>query len=489
MKLGLELLAVPKRSGRKAISNHGTTQYIPYTAYAMKRENIEDEGLTEGLREKYNYLKYIKTVNERPHPVLRDYQVADVRFILDVDHPLVANEMRLGKTLTTCFALKEMGMKALVVAPSSVLYQWQDECFKAGLVSTVAQGTPKKRSKAYTAEVDVVMVSYESMRNDMKLIQDGRFEVLVADEVHRIGNHKTKAHKTLVEIGRKMHKRIGLTGTPIYGEASRLYGVLRFIYPEYFTSYWGFVERYLNVIEGYWGNEIKGFSPHMRPELEEMMANFMIQRKQVDHMDWLQKPSEYITYVEMSRDLKKQYKTLWDTMELEEREWDARLPVNLIELLGRLTLEAKIDMLYDILVESEPTIIFLTRTSYVGDLNTNLIHMGYDVYGLHGEMTQAQKQLNMQGFQNSDNPRRVIVCNIRSAGTGTTLSSASRTIFMEQSWVPEENQQAAQRMTGGDGAKAIYRLHVESTIDDYVRDVVDGKKEYNDVINEMRRKY
>lgn len=489
MSLGLEMLALPSKNGRQGLKYERGKQYVPYTTHAMLNERIEDELLKEELRKKYYKLRAVKTTDGLEHDILRDYQVADVQFILDVDHPLVANEMRLGKTLTTCFALKALGMKALVVAPASVLHQWEEECHKAGLLTAVAQGTPKKREKAYQSEVDVVMVSYESVRNDQKLVESGRFEVLVCDEVHRIGNHKTKAHKVIVEIGSKMFKRIGLTGTPIFGEATRLYGVLRFIYPEYFTSYWGFVGRYLNVIEGFWGNEIKGFNPKMRPELEEMMGNFMIQRKQVDHLHWLQKPSEYRIKVDPPTKWRKTYERLYETMELEEREWDAQSPIVLHGLLGRLTLEAKMDMLEDIMVDAEPTIVFLNRSSYITELNDRMKKMGYDVYELYGDLTPKAKKLNIELFQKSDNPRRVIICNIKSAGTGVTLSSATRTVFLEQSWVPEENQQAQERMTGGEAAKAIYRLHVPDTIDDDVQDVVDGKKTYNDVVNNMRRKF
>ena len=489
MKLGLELLAVPNRPGRKGIGQSGNKTLIPMTMYGMKAEDIDSDEYRDALREKYARLRQMKAHDGNTHDVLRDYQVADVDFILNVDHPLVANEMRLGKTLTTCFALKELNMKTLVVAPASVLFQWQEECHKAGLIAVICAGTPKKREAAYMSEVDVVIVSYESMRNDMVLIKQAGFEVLVADEVHRIGNHKTKAHKVLVDIGAQMYKRIGLTGTPIYGKADRLYGVLRFIYPNFFRSYWGFVERYLNVIEGYWGNEIAGFSPARRPELEEMMANFMIQRKQVDHMEWLQKPSEYRINVPLVGKRKKEYKELYETMELEEREWDAQSPVVLLGMLGKLTLEAKLDMLEDILVEPEPTIIFLTRSSYIPAIKDVLAKLNYPSFELHGKLSAEDKMLNVQAFQHSSMDNRVIICNIKSAGTGVTLSTASRTIFLEESWVPEENQQAAQRMTGGEGAKAIYHLHVPDSVDDYVRDVVTGKKTHNDVINEMRRKF
>lgn len=492
MALGLDVLKVPNRKGISPLGEEQGRAIIPMTMYGIARDlesTPEVEGLKDELRQKYKLLKATKEYENLEHPVLRNYQVADVGFILAVDHPLVANEMRLGKTLTTCFALKELGMKALVVAPASVLHQWADEAYKAGLTSGVAQGTPKKREKAYLAETDIVLVSYESMRNDKDLIKAGRFEVLVADEVHRIGNHKTKAHKVLVEIGSGMYKRIGLTGTPIYGDVTRLYGVLRFIYPKFFRSYWGFVNRYLNVIEGYWGNEINGFNPKRQPELEELMANFMIQRKQVDHLHWLSKPIRYDVPVQMTRKERKDYNELWETMELEERDWDAQMPLVLEGMLQKLTLEAKIREVEDILVEGEPTILFVKHSSYIPELVNKLLGMGYSVYELHGTMTPSAKKRNIIAFQNSQSERRVIVCNITSAGTGVTLSSATRTIFLEQSWIPEENKQAAERMTGGEAAKALYYLHVEDSVDEKVIEVVTGKKTRHDVINEMRRKF
>lgn len=64
---------------------------------------------------------------------------------------------------------------------------------------------------------------------------------------------------------------------------------------------------------------------------------------------------------------------------------------------------------------------------------------------LTGDNSPAERQQAVDAFQN-DPAVRVFIGQIQAAGTGLTLTAASDALFVESSWTPSDNQQAAMRI-------------------------------------------
>jgi TATA-binding protein-associated factor len=62
-------------------------------------------------------------------------------------------------------------------------------------------------------QIDLVISSYEVIRNDIDFLKDNIFNYCVLDEGHIIKNSKTKVSKAVKQI--RANHRLILTGTPI----------------------------------------------------------------------------------------------------------------------------------------------------------------------------------------------------------------------------------------------------------------------------------
>ena len=75
---------------------------------------------------------------------------------------------------------------------------------------------------------------------------------------------------------------------------------------------------------------------------------------------------------------------------------------------------------------------------------------------------------------------KVFLGGMKSAGVGITLTSASNVLFIDYSWVPADHDQAADRIHRiGQKAKnvTIYQLFAQNTIDSYMQETLEKKKD------------
>lgn len=192
--------------------------------------------------------------------------------------------------------LKGLVKKTLVICPSSLKYQWQQEVDKfTDHKAMVIDGTPKQREQqlqewASTDEYFFAVINYELVRNDIELLQSIPFDIIVCDEVHRIKNWASKTSQALKLLDAPY--KFGLTGTPVQNKPEELYNIMDFIDPKILGNIWAFRKRYVvtgekfgqrNVVIGYKRlDELrKRVAPHMlrrmkkdvAPELPEMIFN------------------------------------------------------------------------------------------------------------------------------------------------------------------------------------------------------------------------
>ena len=111
---------------------------------------------------------------------LRPYQLTGFRWLKMLsDYQLggiLADEMGLGKTIQTITYLlsekqNDPSMKALIIVPASLVYNWYQECkqFAPELKVQVVNAGKDKRAEQLATEADVYVTSYQSFRQDEKL--------------------------------------------------------------------------------------------------------------------------------------------------------------------------------------------------------------------------------------------------------------------------------------------------------------------------------
>ncbi|MCL1878469.1 MAG: SNF2 helicase associated domain-containing protein, partial [Defluviitaleaceae bacterium] len=214
--------------------------------------------------------------------ILREYQKTGFRWLKTLAHygfgGILADDMGLGKTLQiiTLIASGAPGESkqkpAIVVAPTSVLYNWENEIakFAPQLKSLVVSGVAEKRHELLkTDDIDVFITTYDMLKRDVPFYRDMEFSYVVADEAQNIKNPATKAAKSLKSLNGRV--RFALTGTPIENTLSELWSIFDFIMPGYLFGASRFSRIYEIPI-------LKGDDKNAAEKLRKQIAPFVLRR-------------------------------------------------------------------------------------------------------------------------------------------------------------------------------------------------------------------
>lgn len=474
--------------------------------YKLKpSEELKEYGKRKSsLRSKMLEMKKV-SFNATPKRLegLRPYQKSDVHFIAQLLNVGIFSEQRTGKSVVTLKAIESEGWeKVIIVCPASLVLNWKREVETwTQYEPLLLKGGKKQRLEKYNdfSTQKVLIISYETLRNDIEhLLKIKDKFCLVADEVHRIRNYKSLQSKALFSLGRLAYKRLALTGTPSVNEGSDVFGILHFLYPEKFPSYWQFVERYFKIWKAPWGaREVKGYK--RKEELQEILDVISVQRKRSEVMSWIPKKVYQTIEVEMDAKQSKVYKDMLDTFIVEE---EGEIKVDAPSVLAQLTRLRQLCLSPDLLGLNAPSakekalmewlddnpnesvVVFSNFTSYLKRLSEKI----EGCVLLHGEMSSEQKQHSVNQIQSGK--AKVLLANIISGGTGFTIDKAETVIFLDRDYVPSNNAQAEDRIVPtteqNNHSCTIIDIVVADTVDSKIQKILKDKKSVTEAINNYR---
>jgi len=470
--------------------------------WCEKLEPLKEKLLNERkTAQNIKYAENVKKIDER----LRPYQQVDVEFLARRTNAGVFNEQRTGKTPTTLITVRDDD-KIFIVCPAGLKLNWKNE-IKIWLNRDdvyVIKGTPEQRKQIYTnwcaKKQGILVVSYETLRTDLtwleKLLKTGF--TLIADEVHRVRNYQTKQSKALYRLRKFAKKVYALTGTPAVNHPSDVFGILKLLRPDKFTSYWSFVDRYFETKAGYWQDKVVlSLKKDRKEEFSNLLADISVNRKRKDVMKWIPKVTRHTIPLEFDKNQEKYYNKAVQEMLLGDEK---DIP-NALALLTRLRQICSDPQLLGIEAESpktkfikeflndnnESVIIFSSFTSYLISLNRMLDNSVL----LTGQQTQAEKDANIKAFQSGK--ARVLLANIKAGGVGFTLDKADTTIFLDRSYNPVDNDQAADRFIPTRqnkryGAKQIIDLVINGSIENNINKLLEKKQNIISYVNDYSKK-
>jgi SNF2 family DNA or RNA helicase len=454
-----------------------------YTASDVWEHTQDEEmlGLIKQEQAKYKQIKNIKSKDDIVGDErLRPYQRVDVEMIKQ--HPSVAifNEQRTGKTPTILLATKPLLGKGIVVCPSSLKLNWKSE-YENWLNRTdaeVVSGTPKKRAATYdrfvNGDTNFMIMSYETLRQDLtRLLPSFTFDVLIVDEAHRLRNYLSKQSISLYYLGKKAKHIYPMTGTPAVNHPSDVFGILKLLQPNKFTSYWQFVERYFGYVEGRFGRDLLDLKKDKVDEFTELLDMYSTQRKRSEVMKWIPKIHKRPVFLELGPKQKKHYDQI-----IKEFSYGENIIPNVIAQLTRLRQvcldpallqldgeSPKTHFLLEFLEDNDgKVIVFSVFSSFLKKLKEIIPNSEL----LIGEMNEEQKSAAVYNIQYGNT--RVLLSNIQVGGTGWTLDNVDTVIFTDRSFNPVDNDQAADRFIPTNpntiyGAKQIIDLVMDNTIE------------------------
>lgn len=176
---------------------------------------------------------------------------------------ILADEVGLGKTIEAGIVLSqywaERKRRILIVAPSSLRQQWQQELSeKFALPSRLLDGANKHELLQPQAgpPQQILICSYEFVLRHLDDLSR-HWDVVVADEAHRLRSHwkpDAKIAQAAALVMQSAGKSVLLTATPLQNRLEELYGLVSVFDPNFFHSIEGFKERYVDDPGGY-GND------------------------------------------------------------------------------------------------------------------------------------------------------------------------------------------------------------------------------------------
>ncbi|MCL2420889.1 MAG: SNF2-related protein, partial [Defluviitaleaceae bacterium] len=271
--------------------------------------------------------------------VLRPYQKTGYRWLKNMVDcgfgGILADDMGLGKTLQVLALLLSSDLTthpALVVAPTSLIYNWAAEIkkFAPKLTYAVVTGNPEKRLDILmTPGVEVFITTYDSMKRDIEIYQQSKYTFVIADEAQNIKNPATKAAKLIKTI--EADHRIALTGTPIENTLIELWSLFDFVMPGYLHSARKFAKLYEVPIT-------KEDNKEKAAQLKEQIAPFIMRRLKSSVLSELPPKTETTLMAEMLPEQQRIYTAhLMETRdELKELLSEGPLKGGRLQILARL---------------------------------------------------------------------------------------------------------------------------------------------------------
>lgn len=216
-----------------------------YYAHELQRSYANDHvGKLAGLL-------FDAQVEPKPHQIDAALFALQTPFLPGV---ILADEVGLGKTIEAGIVISqywaERKRDILIIAPSSLRQQWQQELHEKFLIPSELLDTKSKDkllSAASNRSPVVLICSYEFvLRHEQSLLK--AWDLVVADEAHRLRNYwngKAKVSEAVAHLVAGASKTILLTATPLQNRLEELYGLVSVFSPDYFYSLDAFRERYI----------------------------------------------------------------------------------------------------------------------------------------------------------------------------------------------------------------------------------------------------
>ena len=421
-----------------------------------------------------------EAVPEAPLPAdltatLRSYQRAGVDwlcFLRDAGlGALLADDMGLGKTLQTLCAVRG---RTLIVAPKSVVHNWQAETarFRPSLRTALYQG-PKR---AIDAGADVTITSYAILRLDAERLARESWDTVVLDEAQAIKNPDSQVARAAFALQGKF--LVALTGTPLENRLEELWSILYFSHRGLLPGRSQFRDRYAAPIEQGDRERLAALRQKTKP--------FILRRLKRDVLPELPPRTDMILEVELDPAEREVYAavraaTLRDVI-AKLQEGGSVLPA--LEALLRLRqaachpslvpgqqaassskIEALLENLEQAAAEGHKALVFSQWTSFLDLVEPHLEAANLRFNRLDGSTNDRPSVV--ASFQSESGPP-VLLTSLKAGGTGLNLTAADHVFLLDPWWNPAVEDQAADRAhrIGQEKPVMVYRLIAKDTVEE-----------------------
>jgi len=467
--------------------------------------------------------------------VLRPYQLEGARWLVRHYHELMgaclADDMGLGKTLQTItvllYAKERLGaaagaeaafkssepapqldlfsapaadeeflqpLRALVVLPASLVFNWRNELERFAPSLTVETHTGQGRTKdaRILRRFDVLLTTYQTALRDQAVLEQIDFGYIVLDESQQIKNRQSKVFKSLNELNAT--HRISLSGTPIENSLSDLWSQMQFINPGLLRHYAFFKKAFITPIEMH-DDERK------KEQLRKLVTPHLLRRTKAQVAPDLPELDVQVFYCEMTRAQRKAY-------ELEKSAArnallgnfapnDGQYKLRVVQTLTRLRQLANHPVLMDedydkdagkfgevleqwdtIRRAGHKVLIFSSMVRHLELFREKLLAANEPHAWITGSVNAKTRAAEVDRFQ-TDPAVQTFFISIKAGGTGLNLTAADYVFILDPWWNPTIEDQAIARAhrIGREGNVFARKYLTKDTIEEKINKLQRRKKQ------------
>ncbi|MFI8980631.1 DEAD/DEAH box helicase [Ectopseudomonas khazarica] len=413
---------------------------------------------------------------------------------------VLADDMGLGKTLQTLAHVlceKQVGRldkPALIVMPTSLIPNWQDEAarFTPQLRVLALHGNKRKALFEEIAAHDLILTTYALLPRDLKALNQQSYRLLILDEAQNIKNPRSKAATAAAQVQADL--RLCLTGTPLENHLGELWSLFHFLMPGWLGDAKAFTRDYRTPIE-------KRGDAQRLAHLGGRIRPFLLRRTKEQVASELPPKTEIIQWVEMTQLQRDRYETLRLAMDQKvrdeiARQGLARSHIVILEALLRLRqsccdlrllgddasdlsaadsgkLSALLEMLVELVEEGRRVLLFSQFTSMLALIEQELQARKIAYAKLTG--STQDRRTPVQRFQAGEFP--VFLISLKAGGSGLNLTAADTVIHFDPWWNPAAEAQASDRAyrIGQDKPVFVYKLIARGSVEEKIQHLQQAK--------------
>jgi SWI/SNF-related matrix-associated actin-dependent regulator 1 of chromatin subfamily A len=446
------------------------------------------------------------------------FQESGVAYCRQHKKVIIGDQPGLGKTCQLIAAVVSLSaFPCLVVCPATLKLNWQKEWMDvAGERAMILNDSVKHTWPQYykTGMVKVFITNYESLKKFF--VQSGwskpkegpfkftqiplkenvqLFKSIAVDESHKCKDGTTQQTKFVMAIARNKEYVFELTGTPVVNKPKDLIPQLHIVdrlrdvvshipqpvdrhgKPLDYSGYTRFMNRYCGGGQG--ATNLSELNHRLtqhcfyRREKTEVLKDLPSKLRQVvlceisNRDEYRKAETEFVDYL-------KSVKGCTDAEVKKKLRGEVMVKMGILKNISARGKMSEVKEWVDEIVESGEKIILFCHLKEIG---RQLREFYPSAVSITGDDSTDNRQLAVTRFQN-DPKVQVIICSIKAAGVGITLTASSRVAFIEFPWTfadCEQCEDRAHRIGQKDSVQCAYFLG-ENTIDRYCYELIQKKK-------------
>jgi SNF2 family DNA or RNA helicase len=433
-----------------------------------------------------NNISEIKISETRTNAIERQLSIFDELGNSNNANPIAVNEISIPTSL--------------VVMPTSLLHNWQNELKRFAPNLKVYLYSGSKRLKSIDIHkvfkyFDVVITTYGTLRNDINLLQTCTFHHLILDESQYVKNPDSMIYKAVKQI--KAQHKVALTGTPIENSLTDLWAQFNIVNEGLLGSLPSFQRAYINPITKQ--NKSK------EEALLRIIHPFLLRRTKSEVAPELPPLSQETVYCDMSESQQQRYdeekNKLRNSILINDNDLDAhKLAFLTLQGLTRLRLLANHPKLWEedyvgdsgkfeqvimrletLKSENHKVLIF---SSFVKHLRLLADHFDKEYWKyawLSGATAASSREGEIEKFTNNPDVNCFLI-SLKAGGVGLNLTAADYVFILDPWWNPASEMQALGRAhrIGQQKNVMVYRFISTGTIEEKIRNLQESKSKLAD---------